>query len=185
MATRNSTCVEVAKLVRSILRESFPQTKFSLQTHRYAFGDWIMLAWNDGPLPHQVDRITAIFTGVHRDENDQPHKCESVLFDGEAVPCLFDRIVKRRGHTQVFIEAAIQRVYQKHLNAFQLHEVPRPTFDGYITGQLWGLKLPIPNRQGLISVHELLQGELDAWSSVEATPSPTRARVKCKKRGAA
>lgn len=52
-----------AKLVRPLLKGTFPAVKFSVRSDRYAGGSAIHVTWTDGPTTTEVSRITDGFTG--------------------------------------------------------------------------------------------------------------------------
>lgn len=179
MATRNSTCAPVAKLVRAILRESFPNSTFSVRVQTYAFGQWLLIAWHDGPTENQVDRVTSIFTGLHYDADGNLHHCTAVTFQGVPLVGHLDRIIKHRGYTPALVEQAIDELYREHQQAFALHEISRPTYEAFLAGQLWQHKIAIPAENRFMSVHELLSGRLSRYTTVEVATSATFNQVHC------
>lgn len=180
MAKRDSTCAQVAKLVRATLKESFADVKFSVHTSTYHFGHWMVIAWDDGPMEQQVANLTSIFTGVHVDGQGYSHKCHQLWLAGDRIPCQLDRVATRRGYTNAFIDSSIKRVYTKFQDAFRLHEIPPPTVEAYRASLLWDRKIALPDARQLVSVHELLSADMAAYSSTPApAPSPTLAKIRC------
>lgn len=179
MATRNSTCAQVAKLVRSVLRESFPSVKFSVRAYTYSFGDWVLIAWDDGPTERQVDPIAAAFIGLHRERNGNVHRCNYVTIDGKPLQCRLDRIIKHRGYTEAFVQGALVSVYSNNKSAFALHEIPQPTYADYVAGRLWQHKIALESERRFVSVHELVNAELDARSGSETQDSALLKRIGC------
>lgn len=179
MATRNSTCAQVAKLVRAVFNESFPSVKCTVRAYTYPFGAWVLIAWNDGPTERQVEPIAAAFTGLRRDANGNLHRCVDVSFDGEPMACRLGRVIKHRGYSQSFVERALATVYEKNLQAFNLHGIAKPTYAQYEAGQLWQDKFASEVEHRFVSIHELVNAELDAQSGIEQQASPTLARIGC------
>ena len=54
---------DVAKMVRSELRATFPSVKFSVRCSRGTAVAWMDVSWVDGPTTPQVDEITGLFEG--------------------------------------------------------------------------------------------------------------------------
>ena len=47
----------VAKMIRDILKKSYPKTKFSVTSRSFAGGDAVRIDWEDGPTFEEIDRI--------------------------------------------------------------------------------------------------------------------------------
>lgn len=58
---------DVAKLIRSALREAFPDTRFSVRLSRYSGGSSIDVYWTDGPTAEMVECIAGAFQGGYFD----------------------------------------------------------------------------------------------------------------------
>lgn len=179
MATRNSTCAQVAKLVRTAFKESFPNVVSDVHAHTYPFGAWVLIAWNDGPTERQVEAIAAAFTGLRRDADGTFHRCADVTFDGVPMTCRLGRVIKHRIYSQAFVERALVAVYAKYLMAFQSHDLSMPTYEQYDAGQLWQHKFASELEHRFVSVHELVSAELDSQSDIEAHPSAMLDRIGC------
>lgn len=67
MAKTLTTHAAAAKLLRQILKESFPGTKFSVRTSSYAGGSSITVCWSDGPSADQVKPLTSKLEGKYFD----------------------------------------------------------------------------------------------------------------------
>ena len=55
--------VETNKLIRKVLRESFPGVKFSVRTR----GGSANINWTNGPNTNQVERLVSAFEGSYFD----------------------------------------------------------------------------------------------------------------------
>lgn len=64
MATKNLTCAETAKLLRSALKAQFPHEKFSVRSHVYAGGASINVSWTDGSTIEEVEKIAGRYNGA-------------------------------------------------------------------------------------------------------------------------
>lgn len=75
---------EVAKIVRSALRESFPGVKFSVRTDKYSGGSSLRVSWTDGPTERQVRGVVGHFRGATFDGmTDMKHHHTSQLHTGD------------------------------------------------------------------------------------------------------
>src|SRR5437660_1744541 len=61
------SCAETAKLVRNVLKKAFPKVKFSVRSDTYSGGASIDVAWTDGPLSKEVERVAKQFESSHFD----------------------------------------------------------------------------------------------------------------------
>lgn len=78
--------VEVARLVRSALKETFPGLKFSVRSSRYAGGASIHVTWKDGPELPQVEEVVGQYAGSRTDGDYSPRSVYHYLRpDGRAM----------------------------------------------------------------------------------------------------
>jgi len=77
---------DAAKCIRSVLKSTFPKTKFSVTISRYSGGSSVRISWMDGPTDEMVSRITAGFEGKGFDGMiDMAYHMDSYLMpDGSA-----------------------------------------------------------------------------------------------------
>lgn len=54
---------EVAKMLRPVLKRTFPGVKFSVRIDRFSMGSSIDISWTDGPTDEQVGKVTGGFQG--------------------------------------------------------------------------------------------------------------------------
>lgn len=87
---------EVAKMVRTILKEAFPTHKFSVTSDRYAGGSSIDIRWTDGPTQKQVDKLTHLLEGKRFDGMDDSSRFVRHVIDGEEVNLGVDFIMSHR-----------------------------------------------------------------------------------------
>ena len=62
--------VETNKLIRKVLRESFPGVKFSVRGKSYAGGGSTNINWTNGPNEKQVERLVSAFEGSYFRRHD-------------------------------------------------------------------------------------------------------------------
>lgn len=61
------SCADTAKLVRGVLKRTFPGQKFSVRSNTYSGGASIDVSWTDGPTEKQVDAAVRVFSGADFD----------------------------------------------------------------------------------------------------------------------
>ena len=78
--------VEVAKLVRRLLKRNFPEVKFSVRSSRYAGGSSIHVTWEAGPQQTDVHSVVSQYEGSRIDGDYSPRSVYHYLRpDGEAM----------------------------------------------------------------------------------------------------
>jgi hypothetical protein len=63
IVTRLDTA-QVAKLVRKVLKRTYPAIKFSVRTSRYSGGSAVDVSYTDGPTREEVDGVLEVFGGA-------------------------------------------------------------------------------------------------------------------------
>lgn len=83
MSTEYLPVTEVAKHVRKVLKDRFPDTKFSVRSKKYSGGASINVGWTDGPAEKVVQRLVRPFQSFsHVDQTDLAHH-NKIEIDGE------------------------------------------------------------------------------------------------------
>ena len=104
------TCVETAKLIKAVLKESFPAIKFSVKSSQYAGGASISIYYNNGPTEKQVKSVISVFEGSYFDGSiDYQGSCYANL-NGEEVRFGADFVFVNRYVTSDFLTGAIVEV---------------------------------------------------------------------------
>lgn len=120
MATKYFTCAETAKMVRTALKEAFPDIKFSVRSSVYRGGASIRVGYIDGPNANQVEAVAKVFEGAYFDGmQDYKGSCYSMV-DGVSVKFGADFIFVEREYSQALINkacAAVQRRYPGNVKA--------------------------------------------------------------------
>lgn len=83
--TRYIPVTETAKMIRTALKQAFPEVKFSVKTSKYAGGSSINVNWTDGPLTKQVEPIAQAFQGGYFDGMTDYKGHHTKALDGEPV----------------------------------------------------------------------------------------------------
>ena len=110
MAKRIDT-VEVAKIVRAMLKRTFPEVKFSVRSSRYSGGSSIDVNWTDGPMTSEVKQVVSYFDGAEFDgmidlksyKGDKEWRGETVRFG-------VDFIQPHRDYSRGMLEDAVAKV---------------------------------------------------------------------------
>jgi hypothetical protein len=101
------TCVETAKLIRAVLKESFPSIKFSVKSSQYAGGASISIYYNNGPTEQQVKSVISVFEGSYFD-GMQDYKGQNYAnLNGEEVKFGADFVFVNRYLTSEFLTGVI------------------------------------------------------------------------------
>ncbi len=161
---------ECAKVARAILKEKFPETKFSVKTRRGT--GTLDVSWVDGPTPRAVEDATGSLTGeyvdLHQDMVVPVGDIPVVAFEGTARK-LMAEFAKgdewiRLGSGFVFVERNYSReAWDVAVAAILKHEpkalIRRNTSDGAIkwepAGDAW-----MPDATGDRALHGM------AWTEV-------------------
>lgn len=56
--------VDTAKIIRKVLKDKFPDTKFSVKSDKYAGGASINISYFDGPVVKDVEAVVNVFRGA-------------------------------------------------------------------------------------------------------------------------
>jgi hypothetical protein len=68
--TRYIDTADAAKMLRLVLKATFPDVKFSVRISRHAGGSSIYVGWTDGPTTATVDKVVNGFKGKRFDAQD-------------------------------------------------------------------------------------------------------------------
>jgi hypothetical protein len=105
---------DVAKIARKILKENYPDVKFSVRTRKYAGGASIDVDWWDGPLQKEVDALVKhLQSARHMDISDYVHHKRSI-HDGTAFSSGANYIFPKRKHSKAFIEFCAKAVIERN-----------------------------------------------------------------------
>lgn len=74
-----------AKLIRAILRESFPSVRFSVRSHSYSMGASVYVNWTDGPTERCVSELLSPLNGRYFDAMIDYSGSRYASLDGEPV----------------------------------------------------------------------------------------------------
>ncbi|MCJ2129240.1 LPD29 domain-containing protein [Methylobacterium sp. E-045] len=82
---RYLSCAETAKMIRTALKQAFPEIKFSVRSSNYAGGASIRVGWVDGPRTAQVEAIAKTFSGASFDGMQDLKSSNTHTVDGQPV----------------------------------------------------------------------------------------------------
>lgn len=106
--------VEVAKIVRKVLKEAYPDTKFSVRCHKYAGGASIDVRWLDGPTQKQVDaKVRYLQSWDYMDITDYMHTKKST-HEGETFHSGANSVSCQRDHSIELMERAAREMAERY-----------------------------------------------------------------------
>ena len=94
--TKYLTCAETAKLLRTILKEQFQDTRFSVKSKTYSGGASITVRWTEGPSSENVRKITSLFQGATFDPMIDLKSYQKFNVEGQQVQFGADYIFTER-----------------------------------------------------------------------------------------
>ena len=107
---------ETNKLIRRVLKESFPGVKFSVRGKSYAGGGSTSIYWTDGPNEKQVESLTSVFEGSYFDGMIDYKGSRYGTLDGREVSFGPDFIFCTRTNSEDFELRMVKRVSAKYAN---------------------------------------------------------------------
>lgn len=161
---------ETAKMMRLVLKETFPGVKFGVRSSSYSGGSSINVGWTDGPNEAQVKAAVDVFKGAYFDGQIDYKGYRKHLLDG--VPTSFggDFIFYSRENSDEAIARAVEVVKAQNMEG---HDAAMITVEAFKTGKLWSMGLDHHwSAQGMISRR---MAKVSHFSN--PLPSATRARV--------
>ncbi len=102
--------VETNKLIRKVLRESFPGVKFSVRTR----GGSTNINWTNGPNTNQVERLVSAFEGSYFDGMIDYKGSRYAMLDGKEVHFMADFIFTNRHYTDDLERMMAARLIAKY-----------------------------------------------------------------------
>jgi len=167
---------DTAKLIRKVLRESFPGVKFSVRIDRYAGGSSTRVTWTDGPTAKVVEDLLSVFEAAGFDGMQDLKFYKDSTLDGERVNFGGGYLFTTRHYSDELVQRAIDaQIAAGH--ALPEAHYPQPTLDNWRAGRL-------------LSSYPADVGDCAAWNELiyrDAArrmnarhlprPSPTRERV--------
>jgi len=121
---------ETNKLIRKVLKESFPGVKFSVRGRSYSMGGSTDIYWTDGPNAKQVEGLISVFEGSYFDGMIDYKGSRYGTLDGQDVHFMVDFIFYERGWS----DSLERRVAARIIKEYRLAELPgRPAdVDSYV-----------------------------------------------------
>ena len=174
MTTKILTCAETAKLIRQVLKESFPGVKFSVKSSTYSGGASVSIRWTDGPNDAQVRAAVGSFDGAYFDGSIDYQGSVFHMMDGQPIQFGADYINTSREHSDAAIEAAICALCRRYGAQMREQGIERPSVADFHSGRLWSVRLGgnFDELQGM--VHQILSKRSDRLG---ANRSPLASRI--------
>ena len=107
---------ETNKLIRKVLKESFPGVKFSVRGRSYAGGGSTTIYWTDGPNEKQIKGLISVFEGSYFDGMIDYKGSRYGTLDGQDVHFMADFIFCTRTDSDEFELRIVKRVSAKYAN---------------------------------------------------------------------
>lgn len=167
--------IETAKLIRSVLKESFPQTRFTVRSQNYNIGSYLSITYRDGPTHQQVKALIKPFEKYYGDEFGRPRPY--TLLDVHPVHFGVDSIRVQREFSFERLEKAVHTVC--HTYNIPAHNVIVGLIPPETTAHI--LSCPKVLADGHRYLSDLILREANRHSWEETQPSPTAQRVQCLK----
>lgn len=168
---------ETAAMIRKVLKEACPGTKFSVRSSKYSMGASITIAWEDGPTTDQIKGLTGIFEGSYFDGSIDYKGSRYHVLDGEPVNIHCDFVFQNRENS----EAALTTAIIAAVNEYGPHNIP--TVDDFKQGRSM-ITSPVSNYDGspFWSWSNIIRRTLEhaePWcdAPAELEPSPTLKRI--------
>lgn len=114
--TNYISITETNKLIRKVLKESFPGIKFSVRGKSYAGGGSTNISWTDGPNEKQVAGLISVFEGSYFDGMIDYKGSRYATLDGREVSFMADFIFCNRINSDAFELRMVKRVSEKYAN---------------------------------------------------------------------
>jgi hypothetical protein len=110
---RRIDTADCAKLVRTALKASFPEVKFSVRTERYSGGSSVWVTWTDGPTAKQVEAIAKRYEGADFDGMIDLKTYHDSDLDGERVSFGADWVQCQRSWSPAFLRRCAESAARK------------------------------------------------------------------------
>lgn len=114
MSKQYLSCADTAKLVRAVLKETFPGVKFSVRSSVYSGGASINVSYVDGPSYDQVKAVIGVFEGSYFDGMTDYKGINYSSLDGQEVRFGADFIFVNRKFTAPVLTDAVCQVLNKY-----------------------------------------------------------------------
>ena len=105
---------ETNKLMRKVLKESFPGVKFSVRGKSYAGGGSTNIDWTDGPSSKQVESLISVFEGSYFDGMIDYKGSRYAWLDGREVSFMADFIFCNRNDSPELEQRIAKRLIDKY-----------------------------------------------------------------------
>lgn len=104
---------DVAKLIRTELKNNFPGIKFTVKTDKYSGGSSIRVGWYDGPTTKEVESVVGHYHGASFDGMQDLKESHDSELNGEIVHYGNDYLFCERKYTKQALEEVAAYLYNK------------------------------------------------------------------------
>lgn len=136
------SCAETSKMIRSVLKESFPGVKFSVVSSTYSMGASINIRYQDGPGADAVKSVVSIFNGSYFDGMQDYKGSNYAAIDGQEVRFGADFVFVDRQISDELYAAMIDALYVKFAGNFRDDTLPRVTVENVKNGASYSREIP-------------------------------------------
>ncbi len=139
--TNYISITETNKLIRKVLKESFPGVKFSVRGRSYSMGGSTDIYWTDGPNEKQVKGLVAVFEGSYFDGMIDYKGSRYGWLDGREVSFGPDFIFCTRTDSDGSELRVVKRVSAKYANQcdYLRDTLFSEIIADYHAGKLWNI----------------------------------------------
>ena len=113
MNTKHISTTDTAKIIRKVLKESFPGIKFSVRSKTYSGGSAINVDWTDGPTRDQVNAIVKCFEGASFNAYEDFKEYVTREVNGEKYSFGSDWVMTHREYSKELHDKALMDVCQR------------------------------------------------------------------------
>ncbi|MBY0384136.1 hypothetical protein K2X05_03170 [bacterium] len=128
---------DTAKLVRTSLKEAFPDLKISVRMD----SDSLRVEWIDGANEAQVKGVISRFSGAYFDGMTDYEGSKYHMMNGQSVSFGAKYISCRRQFSDVAIERAINQIYRQYQANFAALGLDKPRLEQFKSGELMRVHL--------------------------------------------
>jgi Large polyvalent protein associated domain 29 len=171
MSYQYISVTETAKLIRQVLKESFPDTKFSVRSDSYSGGASIRIRYQNGPTYDQVKSVISVFEGAYFDGMQDYKGMNYGSLDGKEVRFGADFIFITREYSVAFLEGVATKVANDYGVTEKMNVVDNG-FGAYVQN---AGSIKLPNMGDYLD--RMISREVAKISLADTMPSKTFDRV--------
>lgn len=172
--TNYVSCVESAKLIRKVLKESFAGVKFSVKCQHHTT---VSVSWTDGPTQGQVDNVLNVFVGSYFDGMQDYQGTRYAMLDGVRTSFMSNYVRTNRDYSDETVQKSIDATFIKFKKNYEVAEIEKLNVEEYRSGKYLHIVDPAMHNCGGESVHNDIRNNMSKRSYVMTAESKTLARI--------